>query len=151
MSSTVNRNHRPVYRLTFIAILAAMTYVVTLFRIPLGQSKIHLANAVCLLSGMLLGPVSGGLAAGLGSALYDALAGGYDPVNVLITFVSKFAMAWVCGLLAAPVLRAAARRQKPAEHPDGAARHLALLILSAVAGALTYVAPYLLKTAVYQF
>ena len=83
----------------FAGVMAAMVYIVTLFRFPLLGSKVHFANAVCLLSGMLLGPVTGGFAAGLGSALYDAFGGGYDALNVLITFVSKFAMAWVCGML----------------------------------------------------
>ena len=123
------------YVLTFVGVMAAMVYVVTLFRFPLLGSKVHFANAVCLLSGMLLGPWWGGLAAGLGSALYDALAGGYDFINVLITFVSKFAMAFVCGALM--------RRQDQEES-------LLRVILASVAGALTYVALYMLKTFIYQ-
>ena len=119
-----------VYTITMVAVMAALTYVVTIFRIPLGQSKIHFANAVCLLAGMLLGPLPGGLAAGLGSALYDVLAGGYGFVDALITFVSKFAMAWVCGMLLP-------RREEV---------KLPRLITAAVAGSLTYVALYMLKT-----
>ena len=122
--------------LSFAAMMAAMVYVVTLFRFPLLGSKVHLANAVCLLSGLLLGPVWGGVAAGLGSALYDALAGGYDLANVLITFVSKFAMAWVCGWLF--------HREKGLKHP------LWRLVVPCVIGALTYVALYMLKTLVFQ-
>ena len=80
--------------IVFVGVVAAMMYVVTLFRFPLLGSKVHFANAVCLLGGMLLGPVPGGMAAGLGSALYDAFYG-YDLLNVLITFASKFAMAFV--------------------------------------------------------
>ena len=72
------------YVLTFVGVMAAIIYVVTLFRFPLLGSKVHFANAVCLLSGMLLGPWWGGAAAGLGSALYDAFGGGYDLINVLI-------------------------------------------------------------------
>ena len=83
-----------IFNITFMAMMAAMVYVVTLFRFPLLGSKVHFANAVCLLSGILLGPLQGGLAAGIGSALYDAVAG-YDVVNVLITLVSKFAMGFV--------------------------------------------------------
>ena len=83
------------YTLAFTGVMAAIVYVVTLFRFPLLGSKVHFANAMCLLSGMLFGGVYGGLAAGLGSALYDAFHG-YDVINILITFVSKFMMAWVC-------------------------------------------------------
>ena len=94
----MNKREFSVFNITFIAMMAAMVYVVTLFRFPLLGSKVHFANAVCLLSGILLGPLQGGLAAGIGSAFYDAVTG-YDLINVLITFVSKFAMAWVCGKL----------------------------------------------------
>ena len=124
-----------VVSISFMAMMAAMVYVVTLFRFPLLGSKVHFANAVCLLSGILLGPLQGGLAAGIGSALYDTLAGGYDLVNVLITLVSKFAMAWVCGMVIHGV-------RKP--------HRLDRTALACVCGALTYVALYMLKTYVYN-
>ena len=123
-------------RVVFAAMMAAMVYVVTLFRFPLLGSKVHFANAVCLVSSLLLGPVTGGIAAGLGSALYDAFLGGYDFVNVMITFVSKFAMAFVCGLIAS---KSHARRGR-----------LDRTALACVAGALTYVALYMLKTYIYN-
>lgn len=123
------------YDLAFIGVMAAIIYVVTMFRIPVGQSKIHLANAMCLLSGLLFGPVAGGLASGIGSALYDALAGGYDIINVLITFVSKMAMTVVCALIAGTT------RSKS----QGGR-----IIAGCIAGALTYVALYVLKTWIFQ-
>ena len=88
-----------ILKLVIAGVMAAIIYVVTMFRIPLGQSKVHFANSMCLLGGLLLGPVWGGTAAGLGSALYDVIAGGYGIVEALITFVSKFAMGWVAGFL----------------------------------------------------
>ncbi|MBR1561299.1 MAG: ECF transporter S component [Clostridia bacterium] len=132
----MKENRFDTVKISFAAMMAAMVYVVTLFRFPLLGSKVHFANAVCLVSGLLLGPVTGGLSAGLGSALYDALAGGYDIVNVLITFVSKFAMAFVCGVIAH---RAHARKGKADR-----------TVLASVAGALTYVALYMLKTFIYN-
>ena len=123
-------------KLVFIAMLAALVYVVTLFRFPLLGTKVHLANAVCLLSGLLMGPAAGGVAAGLGSALYDLMAGGYDFIQCMITFVSKFAMAWVCAKIA---------------FSHGAeARFHGRNIAACIIGALTYVALYMLKTFVYQ-
>lgn len=124
-----------VAEIAYIGVMAAIILAVTEFRIPLGESKVHLANAFCLLAGMLLGPVSGGLASGIGSALYDVFAG-YDVAGILITFVSKFAMAWVCGKLM----------------PDRENKRLNLhrTVLASIAGALTYVALYMLKTYVYQ-
>lgn len=126
-----------VFNITFIAMMAAMVYVVTLFRFPLLGSKVHFANAVCLLSGILLGPLQGGLAAGIGSAFYDAVSG-YDLINVLITFVSKFAMAWVCGMMLASDV-----------HAKGKGR-IDRTALACLCGALTYVALYMLKTFIYQ-
>ena len=117
-----------------VGALAAMVYVVTLFRFPLLGSKVHFANAVCLLAGLLLGPNLGGLAAGLGSALYDLTMYNEGIVNLLITFVSKFAMAWVCGKLAG----------KPEEKQS-----VPRVVAACVCGALTYVALYMLKTGVY--
>ena len=63
----------PIARVVSLAMMAAIVYVLTLLRFPLGGSKVHLANAACLLSGLLFGPVGGGVAAGLGSGLYDLL------------------------------------------------------------------------------
>ena len=124
------------YVLTFVGVMAAMVYVVTLFRFPLLGSKVHFANAVCLLSGLLLGPVWGGFAAGLGSALYDLALYNEGIINLLITFVSKFAMAFVCGLIAG-------RRN------GGKAQPVVRVVIACVVGALTYVALYMVKTAIY--
>ena len=95
------------------------------------------ANAKNLneLAGMLLGPTLGGFAAGIGSALYDAFTG-YDFINVLITFVSKFAMAWVCGKIMDATVKGNHRFDRT--------------LLASVAGALTYVALYMLKTYIYN-
>ena len=57
------------YKIVFIAVMAAIVYVLTLFRFPLLGSKVHFANAMCLLAGLLFGPVCGGLAAGIAAAV----------------------------------------------------------------------------------
>ena len=129
-------------RIVFTGVMAAIICVITTFRIPLGQSKVHFANSMCLLSGLLLGPVWGGTAAGLGSAIYDVLLGGYSFFDALITFVSKFAMAWVTGILYKTwVLKKEEKSWK---------ENLLPLILSCVLGALTYVALYMLKTWIFK-
>ena len=71
-------------KIVYIGVLAALVCVVTFFRFPLLGSKVHFANAMCLLSGLLMGPVPGGLAAGFGSALYDALFGGYGLLDCAV-------------------------------------------------------------------
>lgn len=117
-------------------VMAAVVCVVTFFRFPILGSKVHFANTMCLLAGLLFGPLSGGLAAGLGSFLYDALFGGYDIIQCLITFVSKFIMAWLCAKIA---------------YSGGAnADNKVKTIAASVIGALSYVALYMLKTFIYQ-
>lgn len=139
-----------IYRIAFIAVMAAVVYVLTMFRFPLLGSKVHFANAMCLLSGLLFGPVGGGLAAGLGSGLYDLLGGGYGIVEALITTVSKFLMAAVCAWVAG-THRSADALHAEAEG-DFAAQYRSLLknapriVVGSVVGALSYVALYMLKT-----
>ena len=61
-------------RLVMLAMMTAVVFAVNYPRIiiplPTGETSFTLANIACVLSGLLLGPV-GGLASGLGSALYD--------------------------------------------------------------------------------
>ena len=57
------------------------------------------ANIFILLSGLLLGGVRGGLAAGIGSMIYDLL----DPAYVTeswVTFIRFFLVAFICGVIA---------------------------------------------------
>ena len=136
------KTNKKLNSIVFGAVMAAIICVITLFRIPLGQSKVHFANAMCLLAGLLLGPVTGGLSAGLGSALYDVLFGGYDFLNAAITFVSKFAMAWVTAVLFRSMVR---------KHENPGLKETALpLVISCIAGALTYVALDMLKTWIFK-
>ena len=125
-------------RVIFAGVMAAVVYVVTLFKIPFLGSNVHFANAACLLSGMLFGPVVGGAAAGMGSALYDLLAGGYGVVDALITFVSKFAMAFVAGVIVYGI------KADPKKY------NVFRTIIGAVVGALTYVVLYMIKTFVFK-
>ena len=60
---------------------------------------IKLANAFVLLCGLLLGPVRCGLAAGIGSMIFDLMTPEYAP-EAWITFLRFFLMAWLCGVIA---------------------------------------------------
>lgn len=126
-----------VYQIVLISVMAAIICVVTFFRFPLMGSKVHFANSMCLLAGLLFGPVCGGLAAGIGSALYDALFG-YGVDECAITFFSKFLMAFICALIAGRVKE------------EGGAVEKFRVTAACVIGALSYVALYMLKTFVYQ-
>jgi len=82
------------------ALFAALACVATMsIRIPTPGTGgyIHPGDAIVILSGVVLGPGYGFLAAGIGSALSD-LIGGYF-VYVPITFVIKGLVALVSGLI----------------------------------------------------
>lgn len=88
-----------VKKLIFSALFAALCCVSTMvikFNTPLG-GYIHAGDAVVLLGAFLLGPGWGALAAGLGSALADIIAGYlvYAPGTLVI----KALMAIIAGLL----------------------------------------------------
>jgi uncharacterized membrane protein len=84
-----------VKQLTFSAMLAALTFLGTfILRIPMPVlGYIHIGDAFVLLSGAILGPLYGGLAAATGAMLADLL-GGYA-AWMPGTFVIKFLMAAV--------------------------------------------------------
>lgn len=86
-------------KLIFAALFAALTCVATMIikiPTPLG-GYIHAGDAVVVLAAFLLGPLWGALAAGLGSALADLIAGYvlYAPG----TFVIKALVALIAGWL----------------------------------------------------
>ena len=90
-------------RIAMAGLLAALTAVGSAIRITVpadlvGTSSIHLGNIFCALSGVLLGPGLGGLAAGLGSAIYDMT----NPLYISecwLTFLMKGAYALAAGLV----------------------------------------------------
>ena len=59
--------------------------------------RFHLGNSMCLLAAYILSPMYGGLAAGLGSLIFDLL---FYPngLGCIVTFITKFAMGYVTGI-----------------------------------------------------
>lgn len=125
-------------RMAFTGLMAALVFVAsTLGSIPIpteiGTTRIHLGNIFCLLSGMLLGPFAGGLAAGIGSMLFDVV----NPLftaEAPFTFAFKFIMAWVCGMISRRDSSLSFRRA----------------LAACVCGALSYIVLYLGKNFVYD-
>ena len=77
------KERRALYRMVFTALMAAVVFVTTSFikiniMTPVGPTMLKSGNIFCLLAGMLFGGVPGGLAAGIGSMLYDLM----DPLFV---------------------------------------------------------------------
>lgn len=93
----MNKSITKTKAIVFAALFAALTCVATMsLHIPTPGTGgyIHPGDALVVLSGILLGPVYGALAAGLGSAMADLL-GGYM-IYVPITFFVKGLIAVVC-------------------------------------------------------
>ena len=91
-------------KLVTAALMAAMTCITTMV-IPIPSPTggyIHPGDAFVLLSGIILGPVYGGLAAGIGSMLADLLLGYTE--YALATLVIK-SLAAVAGALAYRYIR----------------------------------------------
>lgn len=132
-------------KIAMTAVLAALTVAGSALRITLpldiaGTTSFHLGNIVCALCGILLGPWWGGVAAGLGSAIYDML----NPLYISecwITFLTKGAYGLVAGLIAWM------------GHKKGQSTlriSYVKALLATVAGALTYAVLYLSKSYFYS-
>jgi uncharacterized membrane protein len=91
-------------QIAMAGLMAALTAVGSGIRVAIpvsigGNTAFHLGNIICALSGILLGPWMGGLAAGLGSAIYDML----NPMYIAecwLTFLMKGAYGLMAGLVA---------------------------------------------------
>lgn len=138
--SEINRRGRQVtntiYRIVLWGLFAALVFVGSQISVPIpvaigDVTRIHLGNIFCLLSGFILGPVGGGLAAGVGSALYDMTNPAYI-ASAPFTFAFKFLLAAVCGWVAY------AGGKKGTDHR--------LNIIAAVCGSVTYMILYLGKS-----
>lgn len=92
------------YDLVVVGVLAALIFVCTMFikigpiPTPVGATQIKVANALCLMGGMLFGGVRGGLAAGIGSMFFDLLNPAFVE-SAPYTLVFFFLMAFVCGVV----------------------------------------------------
>ena len=128
-----------VRQLVIIGLMAALCLVSNYFSFPvpigIDQSRIHLGNVFCILSAFILGPVGGGLAAGIGAFFYDIFTG-YG-AECIITFINKFMMAFVCGWLVNLMTRG---KQLPQ------IQLVLRRIIASVAGCLTYVVLYMTKS-----
>ncbi len=90
-------------KIVLASLMAALTVVGSALRITMpinigGTTSFHLGNILCALSGILLGPWMGGLAAGMGYSIYDML----NPLYIRdawLTFLTKFVYGFLPGLV----------------------------------------------------
>lgn len=116
-----------------VAIMAAFVFVATRFFMvqiptPTGVTMVKLGNGFCALAGLLLGGWRGGLAAGIGCAMFDLT----DPLYITsapTTFIRYFILGGVSGLIS---------------HFGGAAAtHKGRNVVAAVLGCFSYSALYI--------
>lgn len=128
-------------KIVITAMLAALTVAGSAIRVTMpidiaGTTSFHLGNILCALAGLLLGPWYGGLAAAIGSAIYDCM----NPLYIAeswITFLTKGAYGLVAGLLFWNVFKANLADGKNVYGKAAA---------SSAAGAVTYAVLYLFKS-----
>ena len=126
-------------KIVITALMAALTVAGSAIRVTMpidiaGTTSFHLGNIMCALSGLLLGPWFGGLAAGLGSAIYDIM----NPLYISecwITFLTKGAYGLVAGLIAYAGTKSWGYRKA---------------VLASLGGAVTYAILYLAKSYFYS-
>ena len=94
-----NKTQYHLKKLTLSALFAALTCVSTLIVITYSPSGgyIHFGDCFVLLSGFMLGPLWGGVAAGLGSALTDLFLG--YATYIPATFIIKWGVAALASVL----------------------------------------------------
>lgn len=140
----MNQKRMDIYVLAAVALMIALVFVCSYFLAipiptPIDKTKLHMGNVMCLLGALLLEKWKGGLAAGFGSLIVDLVTPGWA-ATCWITFINKFLMAFICGLIVYGFVTKKNRKPKTWR-----------LILGTVVGALSYVALYLSSDAIKNF
>lgn len=135
------KERKMVLRISTWALMTAIVFIGNYLRIEIpvslgGVSAFTLANILCALSGILLGPVGGFVASGFGSALYDLTNPAYV-ADAPLTLVTKGMYGLVAGLVLLIFFRA--KKEK----------YVSQVTASACA-AVAYVIVYLVKNFFYN-
>lgn len=134
---TAGKRHFGTYDIVFIGVMSAVVFVSNFFSLPLGDvTRIHFGNVFCVLAGLLLGSVRGGLCAGIGSFFYD-LCNPLYAYEAPITFLTKFVMGFVVGAVS---------------HSGGrSGKNMGMNIAGAITGSLSYIVLYLGKNFIKEY
>lgn len=125
--------------ITIIALFAALVLVASKIEFRIYDTRLHFGNAMCLLSGFVLNPLSAGLASGIGSLFFDVL---FYPnsfgVDFFITFINKFAMGFICSLSFNMLCKTKINKTMA-------------LVISGTLGQITYIILYIGKTFIERY
>ena len=126
-----------VYDIVFIGVMSAVVFVSNFLSIPIGDvTRIHFGNVFCVLSGLLLGGIKGGLCAGIGSFFYD-LTNPFYIAESPITFLFKFVIGFFAGTIS--------------HSGDRGGKNIIFNIIGSVTGSVAYVILYLCKNFIEEF
>ena len=143
MNESKNRNR--ILKICITAVMAAIVFVSNYLRITMpiavgGVTSFTLANILCALSGILLGPWFGFLAAGLGSAIYDLTNPAYV-METPITFFTKGMYGLVAGLVLHLIFVKLLKKRRDSYAPQ---------VVSAACAAIGYLIIYSVKNFFYN-
>lgn len=136
-----NSQHEKLVKLCAAAAMTAIVFVGNFLRITMpvplgGVTSFTLANILCALSGILLGPWYGFFAAGVGSYFYDFTNPAYA-AEAPITLITKGMYGLIAGLVLYYVFKNAKGKYVPQ-------------LIATVCAALGYMAAYLVKNYFYN-
>ena len=140
-----SKNREMVLKLCVAAMMTALVFAGNYARIVLpisvgGVTAFTLANIMCALSGLLLGPWWGFAAAGLGSALYD-LTNPVYAAEAPLTFFYKGVYGLVAGFVMHYIFIKVLKRERDSYLP---------MLVSALCAALAFLAVYSAKVYFYN-
>ncbi len=95
-----NQKSNTILLLVYTSLMTALVFITTFsirIPVPFTTGYIHPGDTMVFLSGLLLGPLYGAFAAGVGSALSDLMAG--YTFWVIPTLIIKGLMAYVVGMI----------------------------------------------------
>ena len=143
MNESKSRNR--ILKICVTAAMAAIVFVSNYLRITMpiavgGVTSFTLANILCALSGILLGPGRGFLAAGLGSAIYDLTYPAYV-MEAPITFFTKGMYGLIAGLVLHLIFVKALKKQPESYIPQ---------VIATACAAIAYMVVYCVKNFFYN-
>ena len=101
----MTKEKKALIKVILTALFSALCFIGVLIRIPLPTGAfVHLGNMICILASLLIGGIYGGIAGSLGMGLFD-LTHGYLGAGLLRTFILKFLMGLIAGLVFKLILK----------------------------------------------
>ena len=98
----MDKTNLRVQKVVLAGVMAALVYASFFLNIPLslgiGKTMLTMGNVTCVIAGLILGPVAGGFASGIGAFFFDLLGGWAS--TAVFSLIIKFLLAFVCGSIA---------------------------------------------------